>query len=402
MVRRSHKWGVYGGDGTIGIDPVTYDPPYDPAFIPEGETVEIVPCEVKAGHVVFHHCRTWHGAPANHSEHPRPAIAVHYMPGHTRYEPQAGASHLVEHHIHVAPGQPLTGEHFPTVMERGEDGVTARKNPSRLVPRHPPRPPGLPVRSGEGGAGKVIAEWFLSGRTFPGQSRRRAKKTRCPPPSLQPSRSGGWRASGEPGGSKKVFPPHFPKRLPMTTTLRPVSLRCEYHTDPLGIDVPDPRLFWTLDAPARRGARQTAYQIQADDGALWDTGKVQSSQSTHVPYAGPALTSGQRVTWRVRVWDEDDQQSDVERRGVLADGPAVPARLVGAVDRLLRRAAAPGLDPSPLPAARVRRGQARRAGDAVGHGAGRLHPVAQWEAGRRRPLRAGLDRLRQAHRVSDL
>ena len=119
MVRRSHKWGVYGGDGTIGIDPVTYDPPYDPAFIPEGETVEIVPCEVKAGHVVFHHCRTWHGAPANHSEHPRPAIAVHYMPGHTRYEPQAGASHLVEHHIHVAPGQPLTGEHFPTVMEAG-------------------------------------------------------------------------------------------------------------------------------------------------------------------------------------------------------------------------------------------------------------------------------------------
>ena len=117
MVRRSHLWGQYDG-GTIGINP-DYSPAYDPAFVPEGETVEVVPCEVPAGSVVFHHCRTWHGAPANHSERPRPAIAVHYMPGYTRYEP-SGQTHLVEHHIHVAPGEVLTGEHFPTVMENGK------------------------------------------------------------------------------------------------------------------------------------------------------------------------------------------------------------------------------------------------------------------------------------------
>jgi phytanoyl-CoA hydroxylase len=116
MVRRSHLWGQYK-DGTIGINP-DYSPAYDPAFIPDGETVEVVPCEVPAGGVVFHHCRTWHGAPANHSPYPRPAIAVHYMPGWTRYEP-SGRAHMVEHHIHVAPGETLTGDHFPTVMENG-------------------------------------------------------------------------------------------------------------------------------------------------------------------------------------------------------------------------------------------------------------------------------------------
>ena len=96
MVRRSHLWGQYNG-GTVGINP-DYSPAHDPAFIPEGETVEVVSCEVPAGGVVFHHCRTWHGAPANHSGNPRPAIAVHYMPGWTRYEPSrtdahGGASH---------------------------------------------------------------------------------------------------------------------------------------------------------------------------------------------------------------------------------------------------------------------------------------------------------------------
>ncbi len=63
----------------------------------------------------------------------------------------------------------------------------------------------------------------------------------------------------------------------------------------------------------RRGARQTGYQILAapvqaglDDGSdlLWDSGKVESDQSIHVPYAGPALVSGQRVYWKVQVWDE--------------------------------------------------------------------------------------------------
>ena len=40
------------------------------------------------------------------------------MPGWTRYEP-SDRTHMVEHHIHVKPGETLTGDHFPTVMEGG-------------------------------------------------------------------------------------------------------------------------------------------------------------------------------------------------------------------------------------------------------------------------------------------
>lgn len=117
MVRRSHLWGPYK-EGTIGNDPAN-GPAYDPSFIPAGETVEVVPCEVKAGSVVFHHCLTWHGAPPNRSDRNRPAIAVHYMPGHTRYVPK-GKEHAVEHHIRVGAGEILTGDHFPTVLEHGK------------------------------------------------------------------------------------------------------------------------------------------------------------------------------------------------------------------------------------------------------------------------------------------
>jgi len=81
---------------------------------------------------------------------------------------------------------------------------------------------------------------------------------------------------------------------------QPHHLTCEYQTNPLGLDVVHPRLSWWLNDP-RPNARQTAYQIVADNG--WDTGKVESDQSVHVPYAGPALRSRQRVTWKIRYWD---------------------------------------------------------------------------------------------------
>jgi alpha-L-rhamnosidase len=40
--------------------------------------------------------------------------------------------------------------------------------------------------------------------------------------------------------------------------LAPAALRCEYLTDPLGIDVEPPRLSWQLPSGARA---QSAYQI---------------------------------------------------------------------------------------------------------------------------------------------
>ncbi|MFN2151676.1 MAG: alpha-L-rhamnosidase, partial [Anaerolineales bacterium] len=95
-------------------------------------------------------------------------------------------------------------------------------------------------------------------------------------------------------------------------------LRTEYRLNPLGIDVLQPRLSWQLST-VRRGARQTAYQIVASlheeslligDRTLWDTDKIASDQSIHIPYSGPGLQSRQRIYWKARIWDEKDQASE--------------------------------------------------------------------------------------------
>ena len=59
---------------------------------------------------------TWHGSPANTSDRPRRAIAVHYMPGYTIYAPTR--PHPVEKHVTVKPGEVLQGEKFPVVYQR--------------------------------------------------------------------------------------------------------------------------------------------------------------------------------------------------------------------------------------------------------------------------------------------
>jgi ectoine hydroxylase-related dioxygenase (phytanoyl-CoA dioxygenase family) len=116
MVPRSHLWGAHKG-GTIGTDPETFAPQPNLSLLPAGAVVTPVPCEVRKGQVMFHHCLTWHGSPPNRSERGRPAIAVHYMPGYTRYEPNR--THLMEHRVSVEPGEILQGEFFPTTWEDG-------------------------------------------------------------------------------------------------------------------------------------------------------------------------------------------------------------------------------------------------------------------------------------------
>ncbi len=96
-----------------------------------------------------------------------------------------------------------------------------------------------------------------------------------------------------------------------------VSLKTEYKYNPLGIDKPSPRLSWVLKSDARNSMQQ-AYEIRAaakladlkkGRNLLWSTGKVQSDRSIHVPYAGKALRSFQRVYWQVRVWDSHGKRS---------------------------------------------------------------------------------------------
>ncbi len=119
------------------------------------------------------------------------------------------------------------------------------------------------------------------------------------------------------------------------------GLRCEYLVTPLGIDVARPRLTWTL-APGPNGRAQSAYHIlaastsanlRAGRGDIWDSGKVASAQSAWVEYGGRPLAAGERVHWKVRVWDEAGRPSSWSSpsywsMGVL-EGSGWSAKVIG-------------------------------------------------------------------------
>ncbi len=85
----------------------------------------------------------------------------------------------------------------------------------------------------------------------------------------------------------------------------------------MALTKPKPRLSWALEGTGR-SHRQSAYQIlasstpqqlEADQGDLWDSTKIESDESLLIAYGGLSLTSRQRIWWKVRVWDEGAQVS---------------------------------------------------------------------------------------------
>jgi alpha-L-rhamnosidase len=86
------------------------------------------------------------------------------------------------------------------------------------------------------------------------------------------------------------------------------NLQVEYTDRPLGIDVTLPRFGWQMKAPAgARGYNQLAYQIAVTDGegkSVWNTGKINSSISSGIEYAGKKLKAATRYTWKLTVWDQ--------------------------------------------------------------------------------------------------
>ncbi|MBC7382870.1 MAG: family 78 glycoside hydrolase catalytic domain, partial [Bacteroidia bacterium] len=87
-------------------------------------------------------------------------------------------------------------------------------------------------------------------------------------------------------------------------------LLTENLTNPIGLDVLQPRLSWQLISD-KRNVVQTGYEIVVLEGknSVWKTGKVATDQSVQVPYAGALLQSNKKYTWQVRVWDNSGKQS---------------------------------------------------------------------------------------------
>jgi len=91
------------------------------------------------------------------------------------------------------------------------------------------------------------------------------------------------------------------------------SLLCENLTNPLSLDITQPRFSWQLQSTARN-TTQTAYEVRVSDqpsfkNVVWATGKVSSDQSVHVPYGGQPLQTGKQYYWQVRAWDNHGNNS---------------------------------------------------------------------------------------------
>jgi alpha-L-rhamnosidase len=90
------------------------------------------------------------------------------------------------------------------------------------------------------------------------------------------------------------------------------NLRCEYLTNPLGIDVPNPRLSWQLQDD-RYGAVQKEYRIVVGTdsaevskgaGKIWDKNSL--SDNMLVTYSGQTLNPCTKYFWRVEIKDKDN------------------------------------------------------------------------------------------------
>lgn len=101
------------------------------------------------------------------------------------------------------------------------------------------------------------------------------------------------------------------------SSLKVTDLLTEYHKNPIGIEK-TPRLFWKIQSD-KNNTCQLKYEIRCAESVdklklkkeiLWNSGKVRSENSTHVKYEGRKLRSGQRIYWKVRIWDNHGRRSE--------------------------------------------------------------------------------------------
>lgn len=96
------------------------------------------------------------------------------------------------------------------------------------------------------------------------------------------------------------------------------ELRVEYLHNPVGIDIKKPRFSWRIES-TRPGIMQSHYRIivtsdKDNPAIIWDSGKVESGLSVHIPYNGPQLQPFTRYHWTVTVWDNHGNQITTANR----------------------------------------------------------------------------------------
>jgi alpha-L-rhamnosidase len=123
-----------------------------------------------------------------------------------------------------------------------------------------------------------------------------------------------------------------------------ITMFVESAVRPITVNTRQPRFSWQVPLTGR-GRRQGAYRVrvatdpaklQAGDADLWDSGRVESPQSVHIPYAGKPLPSNIDCFWTVQLWDENNQEvvgASVEQFGTpLFDESDWHAKWIGMGD----------------------------------------------------------------------
>lgn len=103
--------------------------------------------------------------------------------------------------------------------------------------------------------------------------------------------------------------------------IMPTDLKTEWKVNPPGVDVMQPGFSWLLTGSGR-GLKQTGYQVivassearlEADNGDVWNSGRVMSDEQINIIYKGSELKSGTRYYWKVKVWDGNNSPSGWSR-----------------------------------------------------------------------------------------
>ena len=96
------------------------------------------------------------------------------------------------------------------------------------------------------------------------------------------------------------------------------ELKVEGMKNPLGIDVLQPRFSWKIEATTERNVYQKAYQILVaasaeklnnNEGDIWNSGKVSSSEQLWISFNGKNLKSNTDYFWKVKVWTTKGESS---------------------------------------------------------------------------------------------
>ena len=110
------------------------------------------------------------------------------------------------------------------------------------------------------------------------------------------------------------------------------DLFCENVSNPAGISSVTPRFSWILQS-TKRSQVQTAYHIliastaeilNRNMGDVWDSKKTESDQSVLINYDGKELIAATRYYWKVKIWNQEGDNSGWSKTGTFQTGLLKP------------------------------------------------------------------------------